>query len=118
MAKHNEIGQIGEKIAQEYLDTLGYVTLDLNWRWGKGEIDIITKDDESIVFVEVKTRMNNIFGYPEQSVNQKKQKLMIELAGEYLYRIQHAGEFRFDIIAITLDKKEVKHFKDAFFPAW
>lgn len=119
MAKHNYVGKLGEEIAKKHLASQGYLILDLNWRWGKGEIDIIAQQNNVLVFIEVKTRTQNTFGYPEEAISTKKQQLMYELAIEYMYQHQHEDEFRFDVIAITLSPTtEIEHFQDAFFPSW
>jgi len=119
MAKHNDIGNFGENIAQNFLLRKGCQILERNWRWGKGELDLIVQDKDVIVFVEVKTRKNLVFGTPEAAVNYKKQQFMYELAVEYLHRIQHEGEIRFDIVAIVLEPElDIQHFEDAFFPNW
>lgn len=119
MANHNDVGKLGEQIAKKYLEMIDYTILETNWSWGKGEIDLIVMHQDKMVFVEVKTRKKNTFGYPEEAVNSKKQGLMYELATEYMYQNSYEGEIRFDIVAITLTPKEdIKHFKDAFFPTW
>lgn len=119
MAKHNEIGKLGEQLAQKYLEAKAYTTLETNWRWGKGEIDIIAKVNSVLVFVEVKTRSNSAFGHPEEAVTTKKQNLFYELAAEYMYQIKYEEEFRFDIISIVLNPiQDIKHYEDAFFPVW
>ncbi len=119
MAKHNQLGQLGEEWAKNYLLEQGYTLLEQNWRWGKGEIDLIVRQEDCIIFVEVKTRTTARFGQPEEAVSVKKQNLMYELAVEYLHQIVHEQEFRFDIIAITMQpQKELRHFQDAFFPTW
>jgi putative endonuclease len=119
MAKHNELGQLGEEFAKKHLLQRGYSILEQNWRWGKGELDIIAKQNDILVFLEIKTRTTAQFGYPEESVSQKKQNLMYELAVEYMHQILHETEFRFDVIAITMQPQmEIKHFEDAFFPTW
>lgn len=119
MAKHNDLGILGERLAKKYLEKKNYLLLEQNWRWGKGEIDIIAKKENTIIFVEVKTRTTSLFGQPEDAVTPKKQDLMYQLAVEYLYNIQHEQEFRFDIIAIVMQPQlEIIHFEDAFFPSW
>lgn len=60
MAEHNEIGKIGEEIAQKFVADLGYKIKAVNWQFRKAEIDIVCKDKEFIVFVEVKTRTSGI----------------------------------------------------------
>lgn len=118
MAKHLEIGKMGEAQARAYLEAQGYRIAETNWRWGRGEVDIIAWQGSILVFVEVKTRSNDRFGYPEDAVGARKQQLFYDLASEYMHRQGHEGEIRFDIIAITLDPPDLKHFPDAFFPTW
>jgi len=119
MAKHNDVGNLGEQIAQKHLIDKKYCILAKGWRWGKGEIDIICQQADCLVFVEVKTLSNNVFGFPEQNVSPKKQQLMYQLATEYMYQQNYEQEFRFDIIAITLHPQlSIRHFEDAFFPNW
>ena len=69
MAKHNDFGRHSEIMAQNYLMSIGYKILETNWRSGHKEIDIIAKDENIIVFVEVKSRTNDIFAKPEDAVN-------------------------------------------------
>ncbi len=119
MAKHNELGIKGEQIAKSFLLKKGYQILETNWRVGKAEVDLITQKNDILVFVEVKTRQNNVFGYPEDSVTDKKEQLLYEAAGFYTREKEYEGEIRFDIIAITIDPTlDIKHFRDAFFPTW
>ena len=117
MAKNQELGLRGEQMAAGFLLQNGYRVLERNWRWGKAEIDLIVQIDETLVFVEVKTRSHARFGYPDEAVGPKKERLMVEAATEYLYRLDWQGEFRFDVIAVLLEKEPlVEHYPDAFFP--
>lgn len=124
--QHNnnkDLGKLGENIALEYLLQQQYIIHKQNWRFGKAEADIIAFDpiEKCLVFVEVKTRKNTIFGYPEDSVGQKKQTLLFELASEYMHQIDYEQEIRFDIISIIIrdgKNKEIIHYKDAFFSNW
>ncbi len=118
MAKHNETGKKGEEIALSFLLEKGFKVLETNWRVKKAEVDIIIQKDNTIIFVEVKTRSTDFFGQPEEFVNDKKQQLMVDAAQIYIEKIQHEGEIRFDIISILLNNKKytINHFEDAFFP--
>jgi putative endonuclease len=119
MSRHLQLGKRGEDKAVEFLLQKGYEILSTNWRSGRAEVDIIAKHKNCIVFVEVKTRTNYAFGYPEQSVSAQKQKLMAKAAGNYLYENNLENEIRYDIIAIYNSKDGkwiIKHFEDAFFP--
>lgn len=76
---HNQsVGKKGEIIAAAYLRRMGYEILALNYRAGRGEIDIIAQFDGTMVFVEVKTRTTGNFGFPEEAVTQKKADKLIE----------------------------------------
>lgn len=75
MKSRKEIGKLGENIAVEFLLKKGYTIIERNWRFKKAEIDIIAKIGPFIVFIEVKCRSTEIFGPPEQSINNKKEKL-------------------------------------------
>ena len=115
------LGKMGENLAREYLTQQGYSLLAANWRWGRAEADIIALAPEGIlVFVEVKTRSHAHFGAPDEAVSNKKQQLLYDLAGEFMYQRQYDGEIRFDIISIIWQEPtpSLEHWKDAFFPTW
>ncbi len=119
MAQHNTFGQQGELLAKEYLEKSGYEIFDENWTFGKSEIDLIVYKDGLIIFAEVKTRSGNVFGEPEDFVDQAKQKQMVLAAEEYIHIMNHQGEIRFDIISILFDKSgkhTLNHIEDAFWP--
>lgn len=118
MAKHNETGSNGEKIAENFLQTKGYNILHRNWKWEKKEIDLVAEKDGLLVFVEVKTRSAAYFGYPEDAVGPAKQDYLKTAAEEFLYRYPQYQRIRFDIISIITQRdtiKEIVHFEDAFF---
>ena len=119
MAKHNELGKRGEEIAQKYLEDKGYNILEVNWKAGRAEIDLIAKHNNILIFIEVKTRSNTLFGNPERAVNAKKEALLIRAAHAYLHKIDYEEEVRFDVISVVIpkdDRVEITHFEDAFFP--
>jgi putative endonuclease len=118
MAEHNKLGEIGEKIALTFLVELDYKIIETNWRQRKFEIDIIAKDKEEIVFIEVKTRSTKVFGDPEEAVTLKKQIHLIEGADCYIQENEIDLECRFDVISIILNEKnkEIKHIENAFYP--
>lgn len=120
MGKHLETGRKGEEIARNYLESRGYIILETNWRFSRAEIDIICKDGEILVFVEVKTRSYDSFGQPEEFVSKSKEKLMMDAATVYMHQVNHEWEIRFDIISIITKGSyhELKHYKDAFFDGW
>lgn len=119
MAKHLEIGKLGEDYAHKFLVKKGYKILERNWRHKKAEIDIIAMDKDILVFVEVKTRSSDLWGEPAAFVTKKKMQLMSNAMNIYMEKIDHDWEIRFDIIAIVLHQNkpyDLQHFEDAFFP--
>jgi putative endonuclease len=120
MAKHIDLGNKGEDLAKALLLQKKYQILETNWRSGRAEIDIIAKDGEALVFVEVKTRGSETTEKPQEAVGRKKQKLMVRGATVYAQQINHDWEIRFDVIAIThyRNPPTVNHIVDAFYPDW
>ncbi len=119
MARHNETGEFGERLAREYLEGKGYRVLETNWRYRRAEIDLIAKHGEILVFVEVKTRRSAVFGRPEEFVSAQKEAFMADAASAYMEAIGHDWEIRFDIISVLLPNEfqpVIEHFEDAFFP--
>ena len=118
MAEHNDFGMRGENLAQEYLREKGYIILETNYRVSNAEVDIVAKYNKIIVFVEVKTRRQTIYGNPEIAVNREKRNNMKRVARSYIGLHRIKGEVRFDIVSIIIDKNsevEITHFEDAFF---
>lgn len=121
MARHNELGKKGEALACEYLKEKGYQILETSWRYSRAEVDIIALKKNELVFIEVKTRSSAAFGRPEEFVTPAKERLIAEAAFAYLEQNDHAGEVRFDVIAILLPPqggRQIRHFEDAFFPGF
>jgi len=118
MADHNETGNLGEDLAVQYLEGLGYKILERNWHAGKNEIDIIAQDGKFLVIAEVKTRRSNYFGEPEENVTRLKQKALIRAADVYIQRKNIPLEARFDIVSVLFsgNSHSVKQIKDAFYP--
>lgn len=120
MAKHNELGKKGEEIAIQYLTDKGYEILERNWRNRHKEIDIIAKDGEELVIVEVKTRQSDDYGDPFISVSLQKQTRLIYAANAYIFSKNLDCDTRFDIISIVFNNghPEIEHIEDAFLPHW
>lgn len=118
MRNNKNKGDWGEELAVELLREKGYAILELNWRFMKLEIDIIAKINDILVFVEVKTRLNEEHGDPEDGVTLKKQRLLIKAANFYIQQNDLESESRFDIIAVLKENNKVvvKHLEDAFYP--
>lgn len=115
---NQETGKTGETIAREHLETAGYRILETNWRFGKDEVDLIARDGEYMVFVEVKTRQSTTFGQPEDSVNKDKQRFLIRAADAYLRKNNIELESRFDIVSVLLTSTspKINHIREAFYP--
>jgi len=118
MAKHNETGKLGEEIALKHLKKGGYLILEINWRFNKYEIDIIAKEGDTLVVVEVKTRKSEAFGAPEVFVDRRKQRFLIKAINEYIKQKNMNNEVRFDIVSVIYDNglEKTEHIKDAFYP--
>ena len=123
MTNHNrEIGDIGEEYAEKFLISKNYHIIKKNFRWIKGEIDIICFDysKKETVFVEVKTRTNANFGVPQDSVNFHKKQKILKTALHFLNssRINHSLGWRVDVIAVKLNKTkeliDINHFINIF----
>lgn len=111
--KH-KIGRKGEDIASIYLEKIGYKIIERNFRCKQGEIDIIAKDRNEIVFIEVKTRTNNLYGEPIEAVTEYKRNNILKTIKYYLY-IHHLEKafIRIDVIQIYIksDKTYLNHMK-------
>jgi putative endonuclease len=104
MATNQEKGRKGELLASEWLQGKGYVILHRNWRHARFEIDIIATKDGVLHFIEVKTRTSSRYGHPEDQVDKKKLRHMIDAGEEFIYQNKGWKKIRFDILAINLKK--------------
>ena len=110
MYTNQEIGALGEKLAKKFLQERDYEIICQNYRTKQGEIDIIAKDkDETIVFVEVKTRTSVEYGNPAEAVNENKLEHITKTAKYYLYsnKIKESN-IRFDVIEVFVFKGRYK----------
>lgn len=117
MISKSNLGAKGEEMAVIFLQELGYEIVARNWRYGRSEIDIIAREAQTLVFVEVKTRQTAQFGLPEESVSDSKMNAVTRAALEYL-RQHPCPRIRFDVIAISLlphSEPEIFHIRDAFY---
>lgn len=115
MTEAKESGNLGEQTAARYLQNCGYQILAVNWRFKRWEADIIAKDGDILVFVEVKTRSSLAFGHPDEFVDDHKRKNLRYLAEAYLRYSKHQGEIRFDIVSVyKKEELKLRHIKDAF----
>ena len=101
MAAHNELGKWGEDLAADYLQRKGYTIIERDWKSGRRDLDIVAKNGNVIVFVEVKTRRNRLFGEPEESVDYHKLQNLQQAISHYVKFKHIRQEIRFDIISIV-----------------
>jgi len=114
----NELGALGERIAVAYLTDRGLRVLDRNWRCREGELDIVARDDQALVFCEVKTRRGVGYGHPVEAVTFVKQRRLKVLAQRWLAaHDEHARDVRFDVVGVLLRPGRpalVTHLRAAF----
>jgi putative endonuclease len=119
MISPDELGKKGEAIAVAYLRKEGYKILECNWLYGHKEVDIIAKQGEEIVIVEVKTREGDYFEEPWEAVSIQKIRNIVEVADAWLNKKEIDLETRFDVISIIFSDDvnyELTHFPGAFIP--
>ena len=109
-------GKRSEIVAAKYLKKKKYKILEMNYKNDIGEIDIIAKDKDYIVFVEVKARMSEAFGHPFEAIDEEKQRKIHAVASLYLVKNKKYGtKCRFDAISILgLENPEITHIVDVF----
>ncbi len=113
-----ELGDRGEDIAIDFLRNEKYEIIERNYRYGHGEIDIIAKNKNILIFIEVKTRKNLEYGRPELAVTKSKQRQIRKIAEAYLVEKNISDiDCRIDVVAILLKKNlppEINHIENAF----
>ena len=115
------LGKKGEDIALSHLKRMGYKIITRNYKSKFGEVDIIAKDRDTLVFVEVKTRETEKFGGPKMAVTERKRRQLSKVASEYLKRNGLSDvKARFDVVAIKLGqgRNNIEVVKDAFESPW
>lgn len=116
MYKRHEIGKKGEELAVQYLIDNGYKIIERNYECNQGEIDIISKYKNEIVFIEVKSRTNEIYGKPKDAVNIKKKQHIYNSAEYYIYsKHLENNPVRIDVIEIYKKNNifKINHIKQA-----
>ncbi len=110
------LGIKGEELARKFLLKNGYEIIETNWRFKKLEIDVISRKENLMVFVEVKARTSEVFGEPEIFVTRNKQKFLIAAAHQYLTENDIALESRFDVISVLFkgNKTVINQIEGAF----
>jgi len=111
------LGRFGEDLARKRLKDCGYRILTTNYRCPLGEIDVIAREGDVLVFVEIKTRKNKSLGRVKEAVNIRKQRQISKVALAYMKSHNLWGrKARFDVVAVGLldGKKEIEIIKNAF----
>lgn len=116
MALHNDLGRWGEEQAANFLQQKGYTILERDWHSGHRDIDIIAMDGETVVFAEVKTRRNRMFGEPEEAVDYQKLHNLRAAINHYVKYRRLWQEVRLDVVTVvgTPDGEtpEITHLQD------
>jgi putative endonuclease len=117
MSDKIKMGKEAEDMAADFLKSIGYEIVERNYRYKRSEIDLIVRKDKWLVFVEVKMRSSDAFGYPEEFVDYQKRKNVVYGAEHYTYDHQYNGNMRFDVVAISMRNgvPDIRHFEDAFY---
>lgn len=105
--KRRDIGNLGEKLAKDFLEKRGYRILETNYRCPAGEIDIIARHEDTLVFIEVRAKKSRQFGSPEESITPVKMARLRALAAHYGQTHDNLPVlWRIDVVSIELDKRE------------
>lgn len=115
MAAHNELGKWGEALAAEFVEKQGYEILERDWKSGHHDLDIIARDENTLVIIEVKTRRNRLFGDPEEAIDYKKRLSLQSAINHYVKSHRIKIPVRFDVISIVGmigSTPEIDHIKD------
>ena len=112
----NTLGKEGEDFAVSFCKKKGYRVLEKNYKTVFGEIDIVARDGDKIVFIEVKTRADDTFGYPFEAVNARKREKIKKVALCFMKKFKQEVPARFDVLSIIFEdgRKRVEHIMDAF----
>ncbi len=118
MSRSHDLGRSGEEAAIKYLQRKKFKILERGFRFHKGEIDIIARDGETVVFIEVKSRRKWEHGLPEESVTPAKQRQIRRIAEAYL-ALKNPGDVpcRFDVVSLYFEPEtgyQIRHIPDAF----
>ena len=105
--KRRDTGVLGEKLARDFLKKRSYRILETNYRCPQGEIDIIARQGDSLVFIEVRTKKSREFGSPEESITPAKKERLRATAYQYLQTHNNLPcNWRIDAVAVELNQKE------------
>ena len=116
--EHLRRGNLGERAAKKHLQSLGLKFLTANFRSRRGEIDLVFRDADCLVFVEVKTRSSEDWTRPAAAVNARKKRLLSQCALDYLRLLKNPEvKIRFDIVEVLLSDgavREIRHLPNTF----
>lgn len=107
-----EAGRQAEERAAQFLRGRGYQIVCMNYHWRGGEIDLIAREGDYLVFVEVKARSSQSYGLPEEAVTPAKQRKLVRTARRYLAEHPSSLDLRFDVVALSAG--EARLYRDAF----
>jgi len=111
------LGALGEELAARRLAAAGYEIVTRNWRCQAGELDLVARQGECLVLVEVRTRRGKALGPPEESITPAKQARLVTLAEAYVQAVDWPGDWRIDVVAVELDRGgrllRVDHYENA-----
>lgn len=111
------LGRRGEELAAQQLQGEGFDIVTRNWRCEVGELDLVARDGECLVLVEVRTRRGRSLGTPEESITPAKQTRIIDLSEAYVQESGWTGDWRIDVVAIEMDRRgrvlRVDHYENA-----
>jgi putative endonuclease len=115
---HLRHGRFGEEVAKKHLRRLGLKYLTANFRTARGEVDLVFRDDDCLVFIEVKTRSSETWGRPAAAVKQDRRRRLTRTALDYLRLLKNPPvKIRFDIVEVLLKDgkvREVRHLPNSF----
>ena len=116
--EHLRRGELGERAAKRHLQKLGLKFLAANFRSARGEIDLVFRDGDCLVFIEVKTRSSEGWSRPAAAVDARKRRLLSQTALDYLRLLKNPEvKIRFDIVEVLLadgDVREIRHLPNTF----
>lgn len=111
------LGWYGEEMAARHLIQKDYEILARNWRCETGELDLVARHGECLVFVEVRARRGRALGSPEESITPAKQARLADLAEAYVQASNWSGDYRIDVVAIQFDQRgrlqRIDHYENA-----
>jgi len=102
MSQHNQVGFLGENLARKYLEEKGYKILEQNYRTRFAEIDLVMENKKTLVFVEVRTKVGEQYGSPEDTINKAKLRKVLWNAKNYFGFKNWQGPARIDAVCIVL----------------